>query len=457
MDSSDLSIPSLQNKIESIISFLSEHKSILNVHMTEAYLNNSLSLIPSSWFDSLMPHDYTSYLTLPSLIQAVHLSTPKNDSFLQFLLTSSSLSPNFPQYTSELPISFKESSGMTPKKIHETSRLASFISEKFHEQNLSKIIDLGAGQGYLSFLLSSRCGFLVTAIEGRKYNSEQSEKRAEKLMKVVKGENLLRNVCEIVKGDDLDLYTGEECGIVGLHTCGDLASDSLKMFVSSKNVKGIVNVGCCYQLLSEFVYKDSQAFKEYVERVGESADGRSLDESLVDDKDKAGYPLSNFVRENFPGFLLGKLNRSLCIGDSSAQNSQKAIFNFRKMEYRSAFQYILSTQYPHLSKVFAIGNKIRRFKDFSEYCEAAFKRLKLPNPLNSEELNNIYQQHFEQDSKKISILWAIRSVFSGPIENLIILDRLLYLKEQGISAEAFTIFNREQSPRNTVICAFKLH
>lgn len=346
---------------------------------------------------------------------------------------------------------------MNPKKIHETCRMTSFISEKFNENNLKNIIDLGAGQGYLSFLLSSRAGFSVVAIEGRKHNSEKSEKRAEKLTKIAKGQNCLRNVCEIVKGDELGEYSGGICGIVGLHTCGDLASDSLRMFVANENVAGIVNVGCCYQLLTEFVDRDSDGFQEYFKRIGMGADGRSLDETLVDDSDKAGYPLSRFVKENFPQFMLGKLNRSLCIGDSSEQHSQKAIFNFKKLEYRAAFQYILSTKYPHLSKVFAIGNKIRRFKDFSDYCAAAFERLELDNPLDPDELNTFYSENFELNSKKISILWTMRSVFSGPIENLILLDRLLYLHEQNIPAKAYKIFNREQSPRNTAICAFKLH
>lgn len=346
---------------------------------------------------------------------------------------------------------------MSPKKIHETSRLAPFISEQLSSQGINKVIDLGAGQGYLSFLLASRFSLQVTAIEGRKHNSEMSQKRADRISKALKGQSSLENICEIVKGEDLENYTGDLCCIVGLHTCGNLASDSLKMFVNSQNVKAIINVGCCYQLLTEYVDVDSQEYRDYVDYVGLGTQGRSLDESLVTDKESAGFPLSRFLKDNFPGFMLGKLTRSLCIGDSSNQNSKKAVFNFLKMEYRAAFQFLLATRYPEYTKVFAIGNKIRRFQDFAGYCDAAFERLKLENPMGKDELNEFYEVNFKEQSKKISALWTLRSVFSGPVENLILLDRVLYLREQGIQVSAFRIFDRDISPRNTVISAYKLH
>ncbi|KAG3291308.1 putative methyltransferase-like protein 25 isoform X3 [Ictidomys tridecemlineatus] len=43
----------------------------------------------------------------------------------------------------------------------------------------------------------------------------------------------------------------EECLMVGLHTCGDLASNTLRIFASNSEIKGVCSVGCCYHLLSE--------------------------------------------------------------------------------------------------------------------------------------------------------------------------------------------------------------
>ncbi|XP_072407728.1 probable methyltransferase-like protein 25 isoform X2 [Chiloscyllium punctatum] len=39
--------------------------------------------------------------------------------------------------------------------------------------------------------------------------------------------------------------------LVGLHTCGDLASDILRIFVTKQELKVVCSVGCCYHLLSE--------------------------------------------------------------------------------------------------------------------------------------------------------------------------------------------------------------
>lgn len=39
--------------------------------------------------------------------------------------------------------------------------------------------------------------------------------------------------------------------MVGLHTCGDLASNTLRIFTSKSEIKGVCSVGCCYHLLSE--------------------------------------------------------------------------------------------------------------------------------------------------------------------------------------------------------------
>ena len=42
-----------------------------------------------------------------------------------------------------------------------------------------------------------------------------------------------------------------KCLLTGLHTCGNLASTSLDLFVHSPDLKAICTVGCCYHLLTE--------------------------------------------------------------------------------------------------------------------------------------------------------------------------------------------------------------
>lgn len=345
--------------------------------------------------------------------------------------------------------------GMNPKKIHETSRLTPFITQKAQEHSISSIVDLGAGQGYLSHLLITRSGLQVTAIEGRELNAHRSQQRADKISKCLHTPKL-HTICKIVTSEDLKTLITEPSLLIGLHTCGDLAANSIKMFIQCEVVRGLINVGCCYHHLTEYVSDDSDV-DEYLKEIGFSKDGRSLDESLVRDPDIAGFPLSQFIRRSYPKFFLGKLLRSLCIGDSRDNNLavKKALRNFVKLEYRAAFQVFLTEYFPDYAKVFALGNKMRKFEDFGDYCLVALKLMKLQTDLTKEELNKYYEDRFESNAKKISILWVLRSVFSGPIENLILLDRLLYLEECGIQPEAISVFDRNISPRNVVIAAFK--
>ncbi|NWS49773.1 MET25 protein, partial [Probosciger aterrimus] len=43
----------------------------------------------------------------------------------------------------------------------------------------------------------------------------------------------------------------EDSMMVGLHTCGDLAANTLRIFMAKPEIKAVCSVGCCYHLLSE--------------------------------------------------------------------------------------------------------------------------------------------------------------------------------------------------------------
>lgn len=43
---------------------------------------------------------------------------------------------------------------------------------------------------------------------------------------------------------------GEVCGLLGLHTCGDLAPTLLRIYANMSACRGVVSVGCCYMKLS---------------------------------------------------------------------------------------------------------------------------------------------------------------------------------------------------------------
>lgn len=48
-----------------------------------------------------------------------------------------------------------------------------------------------------------------------------------------------------------DPFIFQDAVMVGLHTCGNLAPSTLRMFVAKPELAAVCSVGCCYHLLSE--------------------------------------------------------------------------------------------------------------------------------------------------------------------------------------------------------------
>lgn len=346
---------------------------------------------------------------------------------------------------------------MTPKKIHEVTRLASYIKEKSKQYNIEKCLDIGSGQGYLSHLLVTRADLKVTAIEAKEHNSCESKKRGKIISdKLGKQNGDFETVSMMVTSDNINEFTGEPCMLVGLHTCGDLSPVCFKLFLSDPSIRGVVNVGCCYQHVSEYISPQAEvAVKEYLERVGETFTGRSIDETICAMESNAGFPLSNYIKEKYPGFFLGRLPRTLSISEPQPSHVVDPVLTFRKFQYRAAFQALLQQYFPDHRLVFSVGNRIKNFDCFSNYASNALQKMKLIPPLPPDELESFYQEKFAPLEKKSAIFWVLRSALSGVIENLLLLDRVLFLSESGAETEIITIFDKFKSARNTLISAFK--
>ncbi|GBB86592.1 hypothetical protein RclHR1_00130033 [Rhizophagus clarus] len=204
--------------------------------------------------------------------------------------------------------------GMNEKKLHEVRILSCLIAKLTKENKINSIIDLGAGQGYLSRVLAYTYNLCVLAIDtsnvqtcgAQKYqfrtekslglsrkgkNEVDCNMKSDKLVREKKGglthvthhvtsETLTTLISEwnmnkeqlnveemrsyelnkAVK-DDKDIVD-ESCSvkqlkqdynflICGLHSCGELSSTMLDLFIKNEEMKCVVNVGCCYHLLHE--------------------------------------------------------------------------------------------------------------------------------------------------------------------------------------------------------------
>jgi hypothetical protein len=191
---------------------------------------------------------------------------------------------------------------MPAKKTHEVRSMFRLVTAGARAAGCSAVLDLGSGKGYLSHALAALAGLPVLAVDGRAGNKLGAELREGNLAARWGGltaraeqrsegrpvgnrrrRRLARRAAEGEEGGQRPakeegtavvnltqmVEAGSDCsglvtehlgpaherfGLVGLHTCGDLAATSLRALVASHGAAFLCNVGCCYHHLTERFY-----------------------------------------------------------------------------------------------------------------------------------------------------------------------------------------------------------
>lgn len=189
---------------------------------------------------------------------------------------------------------------MSPKKAHEVEHLSNLIDSTYEtvSQNSTRlIVDVGAGQGYLSHKLAEHDGTRVLALDGDEGQTEGATLRSKGFSHAerqqarkqegssprdsehqpnhdepppvihrtlfITSNSLLHAVDEWIAGLKLDRkHTPHPVLITGLHACGSLTPAVLRCFVDlhirsnqeTSDERGwapsaLVLVGCCYNLM----------------------------------------------------------------------------------------------------------------------------------------------------------------------------------------------------------------
>jgi Methyltransferase domain len=226
-----------------------------------------LSVLPSAWV--VPSQDLLEYYITGSHLGSILPGDLKDLLDCIRTLQLSRLALDMPK---DRLMSMKSAKGMSPKKAHEVQRMASYIkalveaNDGFGPGPL-RIVDVGAGQGYLTralaqlfpsgeiLALDADAGQTVgaeTKLGKQNSTSIPTNPRITHKTALIKPASLLDAVDEWVVGTGSDQRV--PVLFVALHACGSLTPDTLRAVTAARKSRpwypcAAVIVGCCYNLM----------------------------------------------------------------------------------------------------------------------------------------------------------------------------------------------------------------
>lgn len=278
--------PSSTDILHRLADFLKQQNPLLTTHPNDC----NLDVLPEDWNAS--PADLTRYY------KTGHGCDNLPDSLKTFIDDIRKLQmPREPidMTTKDCLLDLPTKKGMSPKKLHEVQRMASYVkhlvNDLYPTQEMATyskkpygqlhIVDVGAGQGYLTRALGALFpDARLLALdadhgqtEGAQRRGKAPERKMDPLTTIINARIDHKTV--LITPDSLlsavDSWIGvEEDGerrqndpvpvlFVALHACGSLTPDMLKAFTSRVSDMtccqnswfplSVVAVGCCYNLM----------------------------------------------------------------------------------------------------------------------------------------------------------------------------------------------------------------
>ncbi|KAK3842753.1 MAG: methyltransferase domain-containing protein [Linnemannia gamsii] len=331
------------------------------------------------------------------------------------------------------------------------------------EHSIGSVIDLGAGQGYLSRVLAFQHQLCVLGVDSNTIQTcgaQTTQKRTEKLfvnkskMKNAGGKGRSGRPTTSTKQQNRRSNGGEETRwtLCGLHACGDLTSNMVKLYLES-SATCLFSVGCCYHWITE--------------RYGKAGNIILADGSH-------GFPLS--AAFNRHKCHLGEHAKMIACQSPERwleyqKETEDAIHGhyFRALLHKLMVERGLYPGPPAIAPVLGRMGK-HRLKGFPHYLTTAVNRLRLPaDKITPEDAQAAYDEFLDRDLYRIGILWALRTMLGPLFEGMILLDRATYLYENIIgtdnhkatkagskaSVQLIAGFDVVESPRNMILVALK--
>lgn len=305
--------------------------------------------------------------------------------------------------------------------------------------NAGTILDVGSGHGHLSRVLSLQMGHRVVGIDCSDYHAQQAREKTERLSSkpvTVVGEGggnvrfaqarITKDTSEqdvralLLLQEQRDVGSDGGCVLmVGLHTCGDLATVMMRLLLENRGLFcGLVSVPCCYS--KNFCGSgDGFNYKPMSKVVQERMDALGL--HLTEGSLMAAC--HSLLGAKHPG--VSKLSVYRCL-------LQKFLFEMRGVSK----EQLLLVRVPTVSKANATS--------FAQYA-----RIFDPS-ICAAEAEDYWARHGKLCSRRVVAFWSLRELVGAAIEVLILHDRCCMLREEGRHVRAVRCLG-EETPRNVAL------
>jgi Methyltransferase domain len=402
----------LKERLKLIIDFLKPYQNIWQNEIMLLY-PEELTDYPTNWLDDLLR--FTDHKDLIRLEKKEVEGLIQDPSLINFYAERKNLIDlPFTMKNKKLPESPWTFLYVIPKKQHEIRLLAPVIHDLYCEANISKIVDIGGGIGLLAQTLVNQYNLKVHSVDLDKKLQETGMGRHEKNAKNPPNFVQYHNFKVGEKVPEFLSLLDEDSLTVGLHTCGTLATDQLKASISKK-IKGIISFGCCYH-------------------------------KIENPKDQA---ISNFTNSYGP---LNLTRFALTLASRAHLKLPDQDFEFKlKVKYFRYAIHFLLCDHLKTKDMITLGNSNKQlyYGDFATYALEQLKRIQLEEHFSKDYLNDYFADPKRQELiRRMLAAGIIRDSFGRLLELYLLLDRAVFLEENGYNARLEETFDETISPRN---------
>jgi hypothetical protein len=487
-----------RNLLAQCIQLITQVQQVLLISLNDIFLSKQMDmLLQNKFIQSTITHMENSQYNLENILSSSQENYISGNLFSEISYKINSiLNHEFvTNYKEVFDYSKLNKTQNLNKKNYEVVVLSNYMLDKLKVENIKYLLEMGCGKSYLTDSILSNEEMFYIGVDKKDDLMEKQKKVFDKkencfiMNEFIDFANFESIYNEKIKPKFLNhhekfspkmKFENEKCLLFGLHSCGNLTSDTVRLYTQNSQFTHLIIVGCCLNLLQEYISpqaRECDDFKFYLKNIGYDSKGSFLEETLLyENNSKVGYPLSNFILNNYPNLYLTRVIRNSAMQSMPTKEDKiisiKDNIFYRKILFRTVLQVFFETFIPEFKQIYGYGKiNINKEDNFFTYLKIVFKNLnkiligkdellkkvhEAENSLNEEIVLEFYERYLYQQN----ILWAvhiIRLKFAKIIEYIVALDRVIFIKESGINnVELIKIFDETKSVRNLLIYSSRI-